>query len=135
MGLLVFGTPALLLFDYTFEDAMALILLPASFTVSTLQLVEGAHVASEFKQAFFLYCLPPTFLSLSVYLAFSPEIAMNVIVGVVMMAFSIIRLQPAKILEIVTHQARGKNQNSNGINGFRSRHLEYGWRCIIYPSG
>lgn len=117
MGLLVFGTPALLLFDYTFEEALW-ILLPASFTVSTLQLLEGASVSSEFKQAFFLYCLPPTFLSLSVYLAFSPEIAMNVIVGTAMMTFCIIRLQPAKILEVLTHQARGNIKTVMALMGF-----------------
>lgn len=105
MGLLVFGTPALLLIGYSFEEAL-LILVPASFTVSTLQLIEGNKISVEFKRAFLIYSLPVTFLVLGAYLKFASPVNMSVIIGVIMLIFSFIRFFPKKLEEIISKTVR-----------------------------
>ena len=105
MGLLVFGTPALLLLGYNFEEAL-LILVPVSFTVSSLQLIEGNKVPVEFKRAFLIYSLPVTFLVLGAYLKLTTSIHVSVVVGTIMLIFSFIRVLPKKLEEVISKIVR-----------------------------
>lgn len=117
MGLLVFGTPALLLFDYSFEEALW-ILVPASFTVSSLQFMEGTHVPIEFKRAFLIYTVPVTFLVLGAYLVFTTSIYMSGIIGFIMLIFSFIRVLPKKLEETVSKIVRRHVKKVMVLMGF-----------------
>ena len=117
MGLLVFGTPALILIGYSFEEAL-LILVPASFTVSSLQLLEKNKVPVEFKRAFLIYSLPVTFLVLVAYLKITAPINMSVIIGTFMLIFSFIRVLPKKSEEFISKIVRRHVKIIMALMGF-----------------
>jgi len=57
MGLLVFGTPTLLLMEYSFSDVLS-ILLPPSLTVSTIQFLQQDKPKKGFILDLLKFCLP-----------------------------------------------------------------------------
>src|SRR4030043_495588 len=57
VGLLVFGTPTLLLLDYPFDTTLAL-LLPSSIVISAMQVLVGRECLLHFKKSFLLYSVP-----------------------------------------------------------------------------
>ena len=91
MGLLVFGTPILLLIDYSYEQALWT-LLPASFTVSSLQLLEISGLDREFRTKFLTWSIPALSVTLATYLIWHPSIKIELIMGLVMLMFVISRI-------------------------------------------
>ena len=57
VGLLVFGTPTLMLLGYGFEQTLAIVL-PASICVSAIQVSEGGAAATDFRRTFNIFCAP-----------------------------------------------------------------------------
>ena len=89
VGLLAFGTPVLLILGVDYLDTMA-ILLPCSLTLSFLQVLEGREfLQSEQKQDFTLL-LPSTALGFMLWYLFKEHLAMKPLVGLVMLATSIL---------------------------------------------
>ena len=94
IGLLLFGTPSLLLIGYGFIDAL-IILLPPSIIISLLQIIN--HKESEsiemaaFKRKFNFYCIPFLFLSLITFKLVMEIINFTLLIGIILIFISIIR--------------------------------------------
>ena len=93
MGLLVFGTPTMLLFGFSFPETLAT-LLPASVTISLLQILEGQDIDRSFKRSFFTWCIPSLALTLTAYLIWGSEIRLEFFLGLLMLIFALVRLAP-----------------------------------------
>lgn len=93
MGLLVFGTPTLLLFGFDFPQTLA-ILLPASITISCLQLLEDRLIEVRFAKQFALWCLPSLGLGLVALIQYNPTISLEPVLGLLMLIFASLQLLP-----------------------------------------
>ena len=91
VGLLVFGTPTLLMFGYSFEETISY-LLPCSCVVSLMQTLTGSQYIATPKYVFPLYCLPTVVIGLSVVLIYDTGFDIANLVGFAMIATAIIRL-------------------------------------------
>ena len=67
VGLLVFGTPTLLLLGYPFETTLAL-LLPSSLVISAMQIFAGNDRIKYFKKMFLVYSVPFIIIGLGLVL-------------------------------------------------------------------
>ena len=93
VGLLVFGTPTLLLLGHSFKDALA-ILLPASLTISLLQVWGSRSHDAAFMTLFAGWCLVPLGLSLATILTLDLDASLNTLVAVLLAVFVMLRLSP-----------------------------------------
>ena len=93
VGLLVFGTPTLLLLGHPFADALA-ILLPASITISFLQLWKSGSQEIAFVKSFAVRCLAPLSLSLATILLLDLQASLNVFVALLLAVFVTLRCHP-----------------------------------------
>lgn len=93
VGLLVFGTPILLLMGYSFELTLSY-LLPASMAVSFVQVIHGWGEAKEFRVKIPMYVLPFTGLGLIFVLTYDRVLDVKLYVGIVMLLVGITRLTP-----------------------------------------
>lgn len=93
IGLLVFGTPTLLLLGYSYQQALAT-LLPASLAVSALQLVSVPPVNKEFAGRFALFCLPTLAVTLGLVSLLDLKASLNFVVAVALAAFVLVRSSP-----------------------------------------
>ena len=93
VGLLVFGTPTLLLLGYPLEQALAA-LLPASLTVSLLQLWKGPEIDKQFLVQFTAWCLVPLATLLATVLTLHLQTSLNLLVAVALTSFVILRIVP-----------------------------------------
>jgi len=103
MGLLVFGTPTLLLLGFDFSESLAT-LLPASITISLLQFLEDHFVEVQFARKFALWCLPPLGLGLVALIVFGADAPLELALGGILLAFASIRLIPqlsARVRDLV----------------------------------
>ncbi|MBV6751316.1 TSUP family transporter [Pseudomonas chlororaphis] len=82
VGLLLFGTPILLFVGYTFPAALS-ILLPASLTISVLQLMVDKSVGRAHLWSFMLFGLP--FLALGLIANLSGVLKLNIEVMVALL--------------------------------------------------
>lgn len=94
VGLLVFGTPTLLLLGYSFDTALAT-LLPASIAVSGLQIANGKKPSAVFVRQFALWCIVPLAAVLAMVLGFKIHVSVNFVVAAVLALFAGLRLSPA----------------------------------------
>lgn len=79
VGVLLFGTPLLLLFDYDFIYALT-ILLPISLAINAFQIAEHhPHIDTEFYKNILLYTIP--FVILFLFLVTSSNINIGIIIG------------------------------------------------------
>ncbi len=94
IGLLLFGTPSLLLLGYNFIDALT-ILLPPSIIISLLQIINNKETGSidvaAYKKKFILFCIPFLFLGLSTIKFFIEQINFSLLIGAILIWISIIR--------------------------------------------
>lgn len=90
VGLLLFGTPALLLAGYSYPEVLW-ILLPASCSLSLLQIIEGRDLIESKKNVYFL-TVPSLVLSLIIVIKLDYVIDIKKIVGVFLFAIAILRL-------------------------------------------
>jgi uncharacterized protein len=94
VGLLVFGTPTLLLMGYSFAGALA-ILLPASITISLLQTWQSGPQDYAFVKSFAGFCLGPLAASLALVLLLDLNASLNLFVATLLVVFVALRLYPA----------------------------------------
>jgi uncharacterized membrane protein YfcA len=93
VGLLLFGTPSLLLLGYSFTDTLG-VLLPASITVSLLQVWKSGLPDLAFARTFVGWCLVPLILALAAVLRFDLEISLNLFVMALLAVFVVLRVSP-----------------------------------------
>ena len=89
VGLLVFGTPTLLLMGYPFTTAL-LLLLPSSILLSAIQIFVGKDQI-EIKREFIYYSIPPMLLGLLLVSSGFLNLNIKLIVGLVLVLITIIR--------------------------------------------
>lgn len=90
MGLLVFGTPTLLLMGHNFPNALE-ILLPASVVISFSQVFAGRNEKAIALSELFIYCLPAIAIGLMVII-FSPLThSIHIPIGIALLVSSIMR--------------------------------------------
>ena len=94
VGLLVFGTPTLLLIGYSFPDTLA-ILLPASLAVSLLQLWSNAPPDRQFIARFAIWCLVPVVAMLALVLTIHLQASLNLFVAAILAVFAALRTIPS----------------------------------------
>ncbi len=93
-GLLVFGTPSLLLLGFTFREALLLVL-PASLVISVLQTHHGWHHIHDFRRSFLVYTAPPLVVALVVALSFEGSMSGKYPIGVMLLLSGAIRFSPS----------------------------------------
>ncbi len=93
MGLLIFGTPTLLLLGFDFSATLAT-LLPASITISFIQVLEDRFIEPRFVRRFALWCLPPLGLGLATLIRYQPDLPLEPVLGAIMFVFASLQLMP-----------------------------------------
>jgi uncharacterized membrane protein YfcA len=89
VGLLVFGTPTLLLLGYPFGKAL-LILLPSSILLSAIQIFVGKDQI-EIKKEFIYYSIPPMLVGLFIVLAGFFNLNIKFIIGLILVLITAVR--------------------------------------------
>jgi hypothetical protein len=96
VGLLLFGTPTLLLWGIPFEMVLGY-LLPCSIVVSALQLADSGGLSLEpIRRQFLLYTAPAVLLATGVALVFGKPDQLRVSVGVMLLATAALRVGPLR---------------------------------------
>ena len=89
VGLLLFGTPTLLLLGYSYSETLWL-LLPCSVTISLIQVVNDYKLIEAKKRAVYLV-IPTLVLSLALVVTYANGINITRIVGVLLLLIGVIR--------------------------------------------
>ena len=89
VGLLLFGTPTLLLLEYSYSETLWL-LLPCSVTISLIQVVNDYKLIEAKKKAVYLV-IPTLVLSLALVVTYANGINITRIVGVLLLLIGVIR--------------------------------------------
>jgi len=89
VGLLLFGTPTLLLLGYSYSETLWL-LLPCSVTISLIQVVNDYKLIEAKKRAVYLV-IPTLVLGLAFVIIYANGINMTRIVGVLLLLIGVIR--------------------------------------------
>ena len=91
IGLLVLGTPTLLILGFSFFETMAIIL-PPSIIISLLQILENKIDSKKFKSEFLCYCLPGVLIGIFFILRFEEVINFKLIAGIMLLLSGLIRI-------------------------------------------
>lgn len=92
VGLLVFGTPTLLVLGYSFGETLGY-LLPASMAISLLQVVHaGGFGLDHFRRQFLVYTAPFVLIGATVILTVGSSIDIRLIVGVMLLVSGAMRM-------------------------------------------
>ena len=83
VGLLLFGTPSLLLIGYEYHEILN-ILLPASITISFLQVIKSKENINKSKKVFIYYCLPILVLFTFIVLIYKNLINFKLIISIIL---------------------------------------------------
>ena len=89
VGLLLFGTPTLLLLEYSYSETLWL-LLPCSVTISLIQVVNDYKLIEAKKRAIYLV-IPTLVLSLALTVTYADGINITKIVGILLLLIGIIK--------------------------------------------
>jgi len=92
VGLLLFGTPTLLLMGYSYSETLW-ILLPCSITISLIQTISNYDLVREKKKVSFLI-IPPMMLSLIFIVTYDYVININKVVGFFLLLIGLINFFP-----------------------------------------
>ena len=90
MGLLVFGTPTMLILGWQFSEALS-VLLPASLSISLLQLRSSEVPSVRFRRVFFFFSLPALACGLTVNLHYGITFPVEWTLSIIMASYVIIR--------------------------------------------
>ena len=90
VGLLLFGTPTLLIFGYSYDITLWTIL-PASILISFIQIVGNYNLIDSKKNVLF-YTLPALILGLTIIISYEDVIDMKSIVGVALIFVGILKI-------------------------------------------
>lgn len=96
VGLLLFGTPSLLLIGYEYHEILN-ILLPASITISFLQVIKSKENINKSKKVFIYYCLPVLVLFTFIVLIFKDLINFKLIISIFLIFSSLCALNQNRI--------------------------------------
>ncbi len=88
VGLLLFGTPTLLYYNYSFGETL-FILLPISITISLLQFFFSKHTDKKFTKDFNKVSLPSLAIALSIVLIFLENLNIKIFVAVMLIIVSL----------------------------------------------
>jgi uncharacterized protein len=92
VGVLVFGTPTLLLLGLPFDQVLGY-LLPCSLVISTLQVISGGGFSLEpIRKQFLIFTAPMVLLATIVILTWGPKINIRALVGGMLVGTGAIRL-------------------------------------------
>ena len=83
VGLLVFGTPTLLLLGCSFEETIAY-LLPSSALISLIQVVDGRKHIGELRKSILVYCVPCIVVGLALVLSKLLTFDITLLVGAIL---------------------------------------------------
>jgi uncharacterized protein len=89
VGLLLFGTPTLLLLEYSYSETLWL-LLPCSVTISLIQVVNDYKLIEAKKRAVYLV-IPTLVLSLVLVVTYANGINITRIVGILLLLIGVIK--------------------------------------------
>ena len=89
VGLLVFGTPTLLLMGYSFPETLSY-LLPASIVVSFLQVYSSWDKVTLYRKNVILFMLPMVGFGLLLIL-FILEVSLYLVIGIMLLLTSLVR--------------------------------------------
>lgn len=90
MGLLVFGTPTLLLMGYPFSDVLSF-LLPPSLTISVIQVLRQGQQQKQFAFSLLRFCLPVLILSLCWTLISKQKINLHYVIACILLFTAVSR--------------------------------------------
>ena len=90
VGLLLFGTPTLLLLGFDFDQTLWM-LLPSSIFISLYQIIGRFHLV-DFNKEVYVYTLPPLVAGLIFVVTFSEYINIKILVGFFLLFVSILRI-------------------------------------------
>lgn len=93
VGLLIFGTPTLLLMGYSFPETLSLVL-PASICISGFQVYESHKIDREYLKLFLFHAMPWVMICLGIVLFFNLNINLKIPVGIVLILTAILRVSP-----------------------------------------
>jgi len=93
MGVLIFGTPTLLLLGHDFVDAISF-LVPASFAISALQIVTSGKDRVVVSRYLYLLCLPGIGVGLWIIQGGALGSWINLLIGAVLLISAGLRLWP-----------------------------------------
>jgi hypothetical protein len=107
VGILLFGTPTLLLLGYTYTETLALIL-PSSILISALQTYSGFHYLSR-KKSVLIYTLPALVITLTFVIFMELSLNLKQIVGGMLILVGLIRF--SSVFKEVLNTLISKNEN------------------------
>ncbi|HSK39206.1 MAG TPA: hypothetical protein VK943_05520 [Arenibaculum sp.] len=99
VGLLVFGTPTLLLLGYSLEECLVF-LLPSSVTISLLQLATLRSTRSALASEFHVWCLPVLLGCLLLRLTSGIAAQLEVLMAAVLLAGAVTTISPRLRAEV-----------------------------------
>ena len=121
MGLLVFGTPTLLLMGIPYSEALGW-LLPASIAISAIQLSADPRRALDVWRGYGpLLCLLPLTGALALVLIFDIHTKIDMVIGVTMIAAAVVRLNAKLqiyISRIILYSRNSYLIMMGGVHGF-----------------
>lgn len=107
VGLLLFGTPTLLLFGLSFQETLAVVL-PPSIVISLVQIFESKTSESDFKLEFNKYCLPFVLVGMVTTLILAQSLDLKYFVGIMLIFSGSVRL--FKQFELILFKLINKNR-------------------------
>jgi len=105
VGLLLFGTPSLILLGYQFDEAL-LLLLPSSIMISLLQVLSDTRQIHIDRRIYYI-TLPALIVGLSIVIN-NNEIEIGKIIGSMMLMIAVLRISPIlepKIRQLLCNHA------------------------------
>lgn len=102
-GVLLFGTPLLLLFGYEFVDVL-IVLLPISLAINLLQIAKHhAHIDFTFYRKILLLTLPP--IAVFLFLVTHDRVNIGIIIGVFLLFIALKEFSPivARVIDRMMH--------------------------------
>lgn len=91
VGLLVFGTPTLILLGYSFTETLS-ILLPSSVVISIIQLFNTGIGFKSDNILFLKWCVPSVVISLLLFLIYNYTLDVTVPLAIILIFLSLLRL-------------------------------------------
>ena len=95
VGLLLFGTPTFLYFNYSFSETLSL-LLPISFTISLIQYLNSKEKDIYFNNKFNLFTLPSLVVCQIIILNYQNIINLKIFISIMLILLSITSLDAKK---------------------------------------
>ena len=103
VGLLLFGTPTLLLLEYSYSETLW-ILLPCSLTISTIQVFNGYKLIEAKKRAIYLI-IPTLVIGLAIVITYDNGINITRIAGVLLLLIGVTKFS-SKIQSLLVSKVK-----------------------------